>query len=149
MSIERYQHPTDPIDIVCPKCGKRATFQLSPAGQEHATAPQYRDDAWHSAEPDWGSCQCDHCVSRFDHALQWPHDAFWRTSVRRYDLWAHNRAEIAALIQFIAAADRDLTYYPEHAYFLRHVPKQLLSAKAREEVVKQLTKLLEEKTLNA
>lgn len=143
---ESYQHPTSPIDIVCPKCGQHAVFQLSPEGAEHEAPPQYRDDVWQAAEPEWGTCQCDHCVSRFEHVLQWPHDAYWRTSVRRHDLWAHSRAEVAALIQFIGAKDRDLSNYPEYAYFLRHFPKPLLSAKARDEVVKHLTKLLEEKT---
>jgi len=143
---ERYQHPAEPIDIVCPKCGQHATFRLAPGDAPHPAAPRMRDDAWQAASPDWGLCQCDHCVARFDHALQWPHDAYWRTSVRGYDLWAHSRAEVAALIQFVGAKDRDLFHFPEHAYFLRRFPKPLLSAKKRDEVVKHLARLLEEKT---
>jgi len=144
----RYEHPAGLIDIVCPKCGRRATFRLRAAGKPRKP-PRFRPGAWQSAGPDWGVCQCDHCVSRFDHALQWPHDAFWRTSVRGYDLWAHSRAEVGALIRYVASADRDLAAESEHDYFLRKIPRALLAAKARDEVVKRLTKLLEEKTLSA
>lgn len=143
---EPYHHPAGPFDIACPTCGKRATFQLTPDARPNKEPPAYRDGVWHSAGPEWGICQCDHCVSRVQHALQWPKDAYWRTSVRGCDVWAHTRAEIGALLRFVASADRDLAQHPEHAYFLRRFPRELLSAKARDEVVKRLSKLLVERT---
>ena len=141
---EPYQHPGGPFDIVCPKCGKRASFRPTPDARPRQAPPRYGDGDWHSAGPEWGVCQCDHCVSRGEHALQWPKDAYWRTSVRGYDVWAHSRAEVSALIQFVSSADRDVSRHPEHANFLRRFPRPLLSAKARDEVVKRLTKLLVE-----
>lgn len=139
---ERYRHPTGAFDIVCPKCGKRASFQLTPDARPRQAPPRYGDGVWHSAGPEWGVCQCDRCVSRFEHALQWPKDAYWRTLVRGCDVWAHTRAEVGALIRFVGSADRNLAQDPEHAYFLRRFPRALLLAKARDDVLKRLTRLL-------
>lgn len=143
---EHYRHPEEPFDIICPKCGHRAVFRLTAGVSPKHETPRYREGAWHAAGPEWGVCQCDRCVSRTDHLLQWPNDAYWRTSVRGLDLWGHTRAEVSAMIAYVTSAERDLTRFPEHAYFLRHVPRPLLSAKRREEVVKRLSRLLEEKT---
>lgn len=142
MIVEGYCHPQDAFDITCPKCGRCARFQLSDEVRIDKTPAKYRNNTRQMADQNWGRCQCDWCVSRFDHLLDWPADAFWQTSVGDDLLWAHTREELVLLKSFIESERHDPIAFPGHSYFLRHVPKAFLSAKRRETVIARIDRLL-------
>lgn len=88
-------------------------------------------------------CQCDSCVSRFEHELDWPCDALWKTSVGNDLLWAHTRDELVALRQFIETEGREPDNNSPNYYFVRHVPKVFLNVKRRSTTLARISRLLE------
>lgn len=90
---------------------------------------------------DVGAVACDACGLRTRHNLQWPSDARFQIDYRGQVLWAFHRESAQELRRYIASNDRNRENYRWEA-FLRHVPTEFLTAKARETVVKRLDRIL-------
>ena len=94
---------------------------------------------------DVGIIACMHCVGRRTHTLAWPTDAYFQFELPQGLLWAWNREGVGALIDFIASSARSpLMHGPNHALFLRHIPKCFLGAKDRRSIVRLLRRSLAE-----
>jgi len=88
-----------------------------------------------------GSIRCGNCHARAKHVLNWPSDAYFSIAHRGHVLWAFHRESANELIQYLLSADRNLARY-RWSSFLLHVPSVFKVRKAREGVVRQLTKLV-------
>ena len=87
-----------------------------------------------------GLVQCRHCHVNAKHRLQWPKDAYWQWHIRGELLWAWDRSHAETILAFIEAAHRP----SRRSEQLRHLPAHFLTAKARNEVVGKIKKLLAE-----
>jgi hypothetical protein len=141
MIIYGYDHPRTAFEIHCPKCGAPATFKLSATARLRNIPKHWKNSPFLNVG-NWGVCQCDACVSRFDHKLNWPADACWKVCLREGVLWGHTRGHIVALRDYITA-NRHNPLKHRYPYYLQHVPKEFLAAKRRQKIVAALTHLLE------
>jgi hypothetical protein len=91
----------------------------------------------------WGICRCGSCGHLGKHRLNWPADAFYAASIRGRTLWAWTRSHVVALRDFVASEHRHVAGLPYGtAQWVKRVPKEILFAKNRAEVVKKLDRLL-------
>ena len=95
---------------------------------------------------DIGSVICRKCHLMRKHQLSWPAEAYFSIDYRGKQLWAFDRESAIELKQFIASNDRNVDAY-RWRNFLLHVPSEFKQKKAREHVVKQLGRMLEETRL--
>lgn len=91
----------------------------------------------------WGICRCGACGHLGKHRLSWPADAFYAASIHGRTLWAWTRSHVVALRDFVASEHRHVAGLPYGiARWVKRVPKEILFAKNRAEVVKKLDRLL-------
>ncbi|MDQ5824420.1 MAG: hypothetical protein M3441_09475 [Chloroflexota bacterium] len=154
-----------PLNIRCPRCGGRAEYDLSfdlytaakgqPPGEER---PLHRWGGWLVAErypsiKPWdgaaegisesdGVVKCSACHLVAGHTLRWPHDAFYQWQIRGNTLWAFNLEHARVLGEFLSGKDRDVTCFPQYARNLMKIPGELLSAKVRDDVAKEINATL-------
>jgi sarcosine oxidase delta subunit len=121
----------------------------SPCKAIHELPVGYSAEAWeHSrylrSHSDWrvGSMRCAYCGARGKHTLNWPEDAYFSIALRGHVLWAFHRESTIELVQYVLSTERDISRY-RWPSFLLHVPSVFKVRKAREAVVKQLSKLLD------
>ena len=109
--------------------------EYSPADWNHS---QY---LYRSNGSDWGTVACHECGVRRKHVLTWPNDALYQVEFRRKILWAFDRESASDIRNFIASWDRNRASF-KWQNLLLHIPKEFLAAKARDEIVKRLNRLL-------
>jgi len=107
----------------------------SPADWNHSRYP-YR-----SHGRDRGTVDCFECDLRRKHGLSWPDEAFYQIVFRRGVLWAFHRESAVEIRDFIVSVDRDPAPFKWRSPLV-HLPKEFLAAKARDEIVKRLDRLL-------
>ena len=90
---------------------------------------------------DWGTADCRECGLRQKHILVWPNEALYQIEFRRRTLWAFDRESALAIRDYIASMHRKQAAFKWQSLLL-HIPKQFLDAKARDEIVKRLNRLL-------
>ena len=90
---------------------------------------------------DWGGVECLECGLRRKHALVWPDEALYQVEFRRNTLWAFDRESALDIRDFIASSERNRAAF-KWSSLLLHIPKEFLAAKARDEIVKRLNRLL-------
>ena len=129
------------IDVRCPRCGSAATFAPSAEVKLRHTPKHLKINYWQHPGT-WGVCQCDRCVSRFDHLLRWPADAWWAVAVAEGVLWAYTRAHAAALLAYIDAERRHPAARPPFYWYLFRVPKRFLASTRRRRIARALRNLL-------
>jgi hypothetical protein len=78
------------------------------------------------------------------HDLRWPDDAYYSWDTRGHILWARHRAHAEALLGFIASKERDERRYPGYERALSRLPGEFIVAKVRDDVVRAITRTLEE-----
>ncbi|MBC7809897.1 MAG: hypothetical protein H7175_02050 [Burkholderiales bacterium] len=156
------------IQIHCPRCGKRArldeSFEFTMPQEEKidTQGKVHRWGGWLVVEKypnlvpwvtpgsgvsyqHWsrGVVKCPHCHLVAEKALEWPADAFYKWPLRGdLVLWAYNEEHARAILDYVGSKSRKPS--GDYAAHLRKIPKEMLSAKARETLVKQLTASLEE-----
>lgn len=150
------------LDVRCPACGARALwdepFQFV-SGRAAAEADPRRVHAWgrqfviekYPAVLQWqpkakcksytyrqrGVIKCLNCHRVAAHTLHWDSDAFYRWDIRGTPLWAWNRAHALDILHYVESAER----VPEkfaYCYWLKRLPRETLSAKVRDLVVKRI-----------
>jgi hypothetical protein len=87
-----------------------------------------------------GVVRCPSCALVARHDLKWPDDAFWRWDVSGSVLWAWSRGHAAAIRDYVDQTHRDASAFPEWRWALQHLPKEFLSAHARDEVVRKINR---------
>ncbi len=157
-----------PLNVRCPRCGGKAEFDRAydlypaakgePPGEER---PLHRWGGWLVAErypnikpwdgaPDGiseseGVVKCSECHLVARHTLRWPHEAYYQWQVRGSTLWAFNLDHARVLGEFLGSKERDITRFPQYARNLMKLPAEILSAKARDDVAKELSATLRRK----
>jgi len=69
----------------------------------------------------------------------WPDDAYYQWDIRGRTLWAWSAEHALVLRDYLRSNDRDPEKYGEYAGALRHMPKDFLTAKVRDEAVKRIS----------
>lgn len=90
---------------------------------------------------DLGAFCCNHCQTRQRYILQWPNDAFYSISYKGEALWAFNLESAFDLRDFIASKERETKKY-KWASFLLHIPTLFKKQNARNNIVKQINRVL-------
>jgi len=90
---------------------------------------------------DLGAFSCTHCQTRKPYILQWPSDAFYSISYKGEVLWAFNRESAVELRDYIASNERKTEKY-KWASFLLHIPTLFKKQNARDNVIKQINRVL-------
>jgi hypothetical protein len=90
---------------------------------------------------DLGAFSCSHCQTRKPYILQWPIDAYYSFSYKGEVLWAFNRESAVDLRDYIGSKER-ITEKFKWASFLLHVPTVFKKQNARDNIVKQINKVL-------
>ncbi len=91
---------------------------------------------------DLGAYSCSACHSRKKYILNWPYDAYYSVTYKGQQLWAFNHESSLELRDFIASNDRKTVNY-SWSSFLLHIPALFKKKSARENIVKQINRLLE------
>ena len=91
-----------------------------------------------SLRGDQGVIRCMSCGYLRKHVLDWPENAYFQIEHRGDVLWAFDRETAVVLRDYIASNMRSRRGQ-RYSGFLRKVPKQFLSAKARPVLGKKLT----------
>lgn len=99
--------------------------------------PRAAPGAW--AELVRGVVKCEACHLVAAHDLNWPEDAYYSWRVRGQTLWAWSEEHANVILDFLRSNDRDPARYGEYAYSLAQMPKEFVTAKARDEAVKRIT----------
>ncbi len=95
-----------------------------------------------------GTIRCNICKSISKYELTWPEEAFFQIEYKGKNLWAYDRNTAIQLLNYIKSNDRSKRVesssenYVTQDYFLRKIPEQFQTAKARNEIVKKLRKIL-------
>lgn len=90
---------------------------------------------------DLGAFACSHCQTRKPYMLQWPQDAYFSISYKSEVLWAFNRESAVELRDYIASSERKTEKF-RWSKFLLHVPTVFKKQNARDNIVKQINKVL-------
>jgi hypothetical protein len=112
--------------------------------QHEPTLYRWKHPSGGYRESDEGILACPNCIARRRHQLDWPSDAYYRFELRQGLLWAWNRDQVEALIEFIDSAIRNTRAHGGHFLFLHHIPQEFLRAQARDEIVRRLRRGLAE-----
>ena len=92
-------------------------------------------------DPRQGVVKCPHCYLLIKHRLEWPADAYYQWDIRGVTLWAWCTEHACVLLGFLAASERDVARFP--GWGLHKLPREIISAKNRDEVVKRITATLQ------
>lgn len=154
-----------PLNVRCPRCGGKAEYDLpfdlypvargQPPDEERSL---HRWGGWLVAErypsvKPWdgsvdgisesdGVVKCSICHFVGEHRLRWPQDAYYRWAIRGNVLWAFNLEHARVLAEFLGGKERDVTRFPQYARHLMKLPGEVISAKVRDEVVKEINATL-------
>ena len=90
---------------------------------------------------DLGAFCCNICQTRKPYILQWPSDAFFSISYKGENLWAFNRECAIDLRDYIESIERKAEKF-KWSSFLLHLPTTFKRQNARENIVKQINKVL-------
>lgn len=90
---------------------------------------------------DLGAFSCSHCQTRKPYILKWPQDAYYSISYKGEVLWAFNRESALDLRDYISSNERKINNF-KWANFLLHVPTVFKKQNARDNIVKQINKVL-------
>ena len=90
---------------------------------------------------DLGAISCSNCHVRRPYYLQWPNDAFYSIALKGEVLWAFNRESAVELRDYIASNERKTGKY-KWARFLLHIPSIFKKQNVRDNVDKQINKIL-------
>lgn len=90
---------------------------------------------------DLGAFCCSHCQTRKTYVLKWPEDAYYSISYKGNVLWAFDRESAVELRDYIASNERKTEMF-KWAKFLLHVPTVFKKQNARDNIVKQINKVL-------
>jgi len=82
-----------------------------------------------------GMAQCSGCHTNGKHTLNWANDAYWSWDIRGAVLWAWDTDHARRILDYIGRINR----FRPASYDLRHIPKEFLTAKVRELVVKRIS----------
>jgi len=82
-----------------------------------------------------GQITCSACGLQCRDILTWPADAYFKIDYKGETLWAYNRRWAGMLRNFIEDGE-------SHASIFRKIPAHFRNAKARDEVIKRLDKIL-------
>jgi hypothetical protein len=94
-----------------------------------------------------GVSQCVRCCTRTKHVLDWPNDAYFKVTTRAGELWAWNRTFLVAARNYIQSIERDLSVHGAGTFlYLRAIPKVFLLVSNRDNVIRRISRLLEEAT---
>ena len=91
-----------------------------------------------------GVVNCRQCYHLDVHDISWPDEAYFRWDIRGHTLWACNREHAQVLLAFLGSKERDPSRFPGYVKSLRKVPKEFISAKVRDDIVKAITRTLED-----
>lgn len=91
---------------------------------------------------DIGVVVCPKCQFQRKHNLKWPDDAYFKIQYKGQLLWAFDRSSGLELLKFIQSTDRNRANFL-HRSFLMKVPALFLNKKARPEISKKLTQILD------
>lgn len=90
-----------------------------------------------------GVVRCAACHHVGLHRLRWPADAFFHWNVRGTPLWAWHAEHARVLHDYLAATLRDPFRYPQsYPKSLQRLPKDVLAARSRERVARQIASTL-------
>lgn len=89
-----------------------------------------------------GVVKCEECHLIAAHELAWPEDAFYRWDIRGHTLWAWSAEHAVAIRNYLASDHRDPASHSEFEGALRHLPKELLTAKVRDAAVERISRSL-------
>lgn len=120
------------------------------------TTEMWEKPFWYVSQPNElknaGSIKCSKCLIQKKHKLSWPEDAYFQINYKGDVLWAFDRKTGLKLLSYIESKDRKkrITGYSGETWntivsqdwFLRHIPEQFQSAKARPEIAKKLKAVL-------
>lgn len=160
------------LEIRCPRCGARARWEEpfvigGTRDEVDAGHPGAETIAWgslriHEKFPSllrwrdtrtgrgWrhyaiGVVRCPRCHLAARHRLRWPDDAFFRWNVRGTPLWAWHAEHARVLHDYLAARARDPFRYPyPYPKSLQRLPRDVLAARSRERVARQIAGTLAE-----
>ncbi|MFN8528965.1 MAG: hypothetical protein U0670_10165 [Anaerolineae bacterium] len=154
------------LQIKCQHCGGRATYQnafksvRSPEGYDPAHVHPFGSTyvverfpsmiAWVVGTRSYSSygrgvASCEDCRATYVVDLVLPEHLYYRWMIRGKLLYAYNRDHAVDLLDYVESTDRDLKKYGyQAALWLKRTPKEFLSAKVRDEVVKKIRKSLKE-----
>lgn len=98
----------------------------------------------------WGMCLCPSCGYRHRCEIRWPDDGYFTLKMRKdipstyreNVLWAFTRGHAVALHSYFATNGQNVGEWPAYEDYLSHVPRVFLRAKNRENVMRQLDRLL-------
>jgi hypothetical protein len=90
-----------------------------------------------------GVVRCIDCHHLGAHDISWPDDAYYKWDIRGHNLWACNREHAQVLLEFLGSKDRDETRLPAYEKSLRKLPTEFITAKVRDDIVKAITRTLE------
>jgi len=90
-----------------------------------------------------GVVKCRRCHHVDVHDISWPDEAYYKWDIRGNTLWACNREHAQVLLAFLGSKERDPSRFPGYVKSLRKLPKEFISAKARDDIVKAITRTLE------
>jgi hypothetical protein len=76
------------------------------------------------------------------HALSWSNDAYYRWEIRGRTLWAFNWEHARTLLDYLASKDREPSRFGKFGYYLRKLPKEIIVARSRDEVVRAISDTL-------
>jgi len=125
---------------------------------EGFSAKMWRHRYWHVTLPpelkNSGTIRCTKCLIQKKHKLNWPEDAYFKIQYKGQTLWAYDRKYALKLLNYIKSDERkkrivgykgnSQNTFISQDWFLRHIPEHFQTAKARPEIVKKLTKLLQD-----
>ena len=120
--------------------GSTTTIKELPEGYEPGNW-NHSKYLFRSHGTDLGAFNCSHCQTRQKHVLNWPNDAFYLISFKGEPLWAFNKESSIELRDYIASNQRKSENY-KWANFLLHIPTSFKKQNARDNIVKQINRLL-------
>jgi hypothetical protein len=157
--------------VCCPKCGGRALldepFAFYPPGiipaqlvaQAHTWGQRLVVEKYPSVVK-WphlergqgyvhkrGVVKCLGCHHIEAHDIAWPDEAYYKWDIRGQTLWACNREHAQVLLDFLGSKGRDASRHPGYVRSLRKLPKEFISAKVRDDIVKAISRTLESESV--
>jgi hypothetical protein len=90
-----------------------------------------------------GVTQCRECHAQYAYEVSWPDDAYFQWEIRGHTLWACNREHAQVLLEFISSKVREPHHFPGYEKSLTKLPTEFIGSKVRDDVIKAITRTLE------
>ncbi len=127
----------DVVAVRCPQCGQQAAFQSAIARRPLLSLVPVAQER-HLEARRQGTIRCPACGREAAHRLTWPDDAYFQWPIRGSLLWAWSADHARVLLAYLGSLQRDPTQFPGYEVSLEQLPKAVITAKARAQVVKQI-----------